>query len=367
MRNVWAKISYWWFIFMLFIIGLFTGDLFVNAETGVYNTSTYNYYYTECNNNGTNCILGSPAASWPSMGTISHPGTQYRIGAIGFRVYLSSSQTAYNANYTYQFKWRVCESSKWTNGDTLGALQTFSKILKVDYNTTNSATNATEGDTSVVGVTISDDASSSYCWYATFTYSPPVNVKYIGFYMSTNGFTSFDETTGQYLPGYAGISTGSDFRTNGLTITYTTDATSQAIQQQTTIINNSINNNTDAINGVNDTISEDDIDDPSDFIDEMVDMLPSNGVITSLITLPITLYQKILNSINGTCSQFSLGQLYGTNLIIPCIDVADYLGNTLWSTIDVIISGIFVLTIARKMVKAFEGFTSLKEGDVIND
>lgn len=123
----------------------------------------------------------------------------------------------------------------------------------------------------------------------------------------------------------------------------------------------------DGIHDLNDTLNNDNVDEPSSSISDMEDLLPTNGVITQLIALPITLYQKVLNSINGTCSQFNLGSLYGTNLIIPCIDVSEYLGSSIWNTIDLIISGAFVLIIARKMIKAFENFTSMKEGDVIND
>lgn len=118
---------------------------------------------------------------------------------------------------------------------------------------------------------------------------------------------------------------------------------------------------------ISDTVSDDSVDDPSGKISQFEDMLPENGVITQLIGLPITLYTKVLNSINGTCNQFNLGTLYNTALIIPCIDISTYLGSTIWTTIDLIISGAFVLVIAKKMIKAFENFTSMKEGDVIND
>lgn len=122
-----------------------------------------------------------------------------------------------------------------------------------------------------------------------------------------------------------------------------------------------------SVSDLNNSINNDDVDNPNDFIDDMQDMLPTNGTITQLIALPITLYQKILTNLNGTCTAMNLGNLYGTNLIMPCIEVSNYLGNTLWNTIDIIISGVFVLTIARKMIKAFNNFTSMKEGDVIND
>lgn len=311
------------FIVIGLIVGIFLSQKKINlplisfgkvyAETGTYNTSTYNYKYQECDLTQNHCRLSTAwKVSWPSMGTISSPGTLPRldgspattqltgIGAIGFRVYLSSSQTAYNANYTYTFKWRVCESTKWDTNDTLGRLQSMSKIIGVDYNSSNSATNAIEGDTSAVGLSITDDPSSNYCWYASFTYSPPINVKYIGFYISTNGFTSMDENTGQYTPAYSGIRPGSDFRTNGLTVSYTTDATSQAIQQQTTIINNSINNVLDQVNNINDVLNDNDTtQQESDFDDLMDDLqFSSEGAIETILMLPINLIASIINPSN---------------------------------------------------------------------
>ena len=130
---------------------------------------------------------------------------------------------------------------------------------------------------------------------------------------------------------------------------------------------NKLDETTDAVKDLNDTIEDDDVDDPDDMISDFEDLLPSNGVITSLLGLPLTLYGKVISNINGTCSQYNLGSLYGTNLIIPCIDMVNYLGSTLWNTIDIIISGLFVFVIGRKMIKVFNNFTSMKEGDVISN
>ena len=121
----------------------------------------------------------------------------------------------------------------------------------------------------------------------------------------------------------------------------------------------------DAVNTQN-TIKDDSVDSPNTSINTIKGSLASNGVITSLVVLPVTLYQSILNSVNGTCNTFSLGSLYGTNLTIPCINVSNYLGATLWGSIDVIISGIFIYMISRKMVKVFHQLSSLKEGDVLD-
>lgn len=125
----------------------------------------------------------------------------------------------------------------------------------------------------------------------------------------------------------------------------------------------------DSINGLNDSINNDDIDDNGigNAFDSFNDYLDDNSTITQLITLPITLYTAILNNLNGTCSPFNLGQLYGEDLILPCINISQYLGNSLWTMIDIIISGFAVYAISKKMIKVFNNFSSLREGDVIDD
>ena len=120
-------------------------------------------------------------------------------------------------------------------------------------------------------------------------------------------------------------------------------------------------------NDLKDSITDDSVSDPDSFITQFTNMLATNGTITQLITLPITMFTTILNNVNGTCTSFNVGSLLGTDLIFPCIDVSTYLGSTLWGIIDVICSGFFVLTIAKKMIKAFNNFSGMKEGDVINN
>lgn len=114
-----------------------------------------------------------------------------------------------------------------------------------------------------------------------------------------------------------------------------------------------------------DTITSTQTDNPSSNFDEFESYLPENGVITNLITLPITLFQKVLSSINGKCMSYNLGNLLGTDLVLPCIDISQYLGSTIWNVIDVLFSGLFVYVIAKKMIKVFNSFSSLEEGDIL--
>lgn len=151
------------------------------------------------------------------------------------------------------------------------------------------------------------------------------------------------------------------------------------LNQSNTLINQNstiINQNQDIINkqqetnskldGIDNSINNSNVENPSSKFEEFENMLPENGVITELITLPISLFQNVLGSINGTCTEYNLGNLLGTELKLPCINISNYIGSTLWNVIDILFSGFFVLVIGKKMIKAFNGFTSMEEGDVLD-
>lgn len=125
----------------------------------------------------------------------------------------------------------------------------------------------------------------------------------------------------------------------------------------------------DSVNNVDDTLKDDNIDNNnvSSTFEEFNSFLDDNSTITQLITLPITLYSSILNNVGGSCQSFNLGSLYGEYLVLPCVNIGNYLGSTLWGMIDLIISGFAVYFIAKKLIKVFNNFSSMKDGDVIDD
>lgn len=125
----------------------------------------------------------------------------------------------------------------------------------------------------------------------------------------------------------------------------------------------------DSVNNVDDTLKDDNIDNNnvSSTFEEFNSFLDDNSTITQLITLPITLYSSILNNVGGSCQSFNLGSLYGEDLVLPCVNIGNYLGSTLWGMIDLIISGFAVYFIAKKLIKVFNNFSSMKDGDVIDD
>lgn len=123
-------------------------------------------------------------------------------------------------------------------------------------------------------------------------------------------------------------------------------------------------NTTNAVEDVNDTLKDDDIDssNTTDTLSDLSDSLPTNSVISDLLLLPVRLFQSVLNSINGSCTTFNLGSLFGTNLTLPCINIESLVGSTLWTVIDILFCGAFVLVIRKKFVDIFESLSNLKNG-----
>lgn len=148
----------------------------------------------------------------------------------------------------------------------------------------------------------------------------------------------------------------------------------QSNQDYTTILNQIKNNQNDykeelqnvnsSIQETNDTLTDDTIDgsNTTGTLEDLSEDLPTNSVISDLLLLPVRLFQNILNSINGSCSTFNLGSLYGSNLTLPCINIETLIGSTLWSVIDILFCGAFILVIRKKFVDIFENLTELRNG-----
>lgn len=89
----------------------------------------------------------------------------------------------------------------------------------------------------------------------------------------------------------------------------------------------------------------------------------NNGVINQLVQMPITLINGVVSGLSGTCSPYNLGNLFGTDLILPCVNMSNILGSV-WTLIDVIISGVFIFLFGGRCVKIFNDFTNLRSGQI---
>lgn len=136
----------------------------------------------------------------------------------------------------------------------------------------------------------------------------------------------------------------------------------------TDIIQNNIQNTQDIINNQNsntqelkDTMTDESTPNTNTEINDLNNQLISDTPITDLITLPLTLLNAYLTGVSGTCNPVNLGNLYGTNLSLPCINLEQRLGANLWTIIDSLVSIFMIYNIAMLMIQAFEGFTSLRD------
>ena len=147
---------------------------------------------------------------------------------------------------------------------------------------------------------------------------------------------------------------GIDYQTELLYMLVNQNSSIVSAQQGTTNAVNNIGNDITSSNTNSDS-------DNSSVLSNMNNKLASNSTVSSLIVMPLTLYQSVLNSVNGSCTTFTLGNLLGTNVTFPCINPANYLGSALWGVIDVLISGFFIFYISKTMVNVFNTFTSMKD------
>lgn len=163
----------------------------------------------------------------------------------------------------------------------------------------------------------------------------------------------------------------------GVTVNVDTSSTTNAINNQITndnsntqnIINNNNQNTQSIINNQNsnteqitNTLTDDEgvADNDINSLFQELDV-SSDTPISDLLTMPITLVQAYMNGVGGSCSAVNLGSLYGTNLIIPCIDLEARLGSGLWNLIDVLFSLFMIYNIAMLIINIFDKVTSLDD------
>lgn len=105
-------------------------------------------------------------------------------------------------------------------------------------------------------------------------------------------------------------------------------------------------------------------DDVSSKTNEWNSKLAGTGPVSNMVLMPITLLNGYINGFNSTCNSFNLGNFYGTDIVLPCIDISKYLGATLWNIIDILFSGFMIFEIGKKFVKIFNDFTNLKDNQI---
>lgn len=146
-------------------------------------------------------------------------------------------------------------------------------------------------------------------------------------------------------------------------IDYQTELLYMLVNQNSSIVS-AQQGTTNAVNNIGNDITNSSTNSDSDntsAINNFNSKLASNSTIQSLVIMPITFFQNMLNSVSGTCTPFSLGTLFGTAISLPCVDLESILGSTLWGIIDVLCSGLFIYNISSKFKNIFHNLTSLKD------
>ena len=202
----------------------------------------------------------------------------------------------------------------------------------------------------IMYLTIVFEATENYSGTANFVfYTDPI---------STSDFASITEHFyTPYITSVPSIPDNSAQLNNIRNLQQNTLNSVQSVQGQVTQVQTELNN-------IDDTLNDDTIDDSNTTgtLEDLSEDLPTNPVISDLLLLPVRLFQNIVNSINGSCSPFNLGSLYGSNLTLPCINIESLIGTTLWSVIDILFCGAFVLIIRKKFVDIFHDLTDLRNG-----
>lgn len=139
----------------------------------------------------------------------------------------------------------------------------------------------------------------------------------------------------------------------------------QTIINQNNETNGLLDNQNQNLEDINDSLNNSTVDSANSSANEWASKSMSDNVVSNMVTMPITLLQAYLNGINNNnCSPYNLGNLMGTDIVLPCINLENYLGSTLWTIIDVLFSGFMIFALGKKFVKIFNDFTNLKDNQV---
>lgn len=93
--------------------------------------------------------------------------------------------------------------------------------------------------------------------------------------------------------------------------------------------------------------------------------LNSNSPVSDLLTMPLTILNKVFDITDDTCVPYELPFDFsgGNNTItFPCIDLEDYLGHDVYTILDTILCFYMCYQIGLMCVSIYEGITSLRDG-----
>ena len=346
------------------IIGVCFLFTFLVTKVDAYTTAKSNIWV-----NGQRCITND----WDGLGTLScinnsvtwyNARTDVNLAMTSGKKYTFFYRSTIKvpfSNTNYASNLNVLVSYK--RGSTLGDMTscTTTQSHTITYNSTNPTANKLvthEVAVACQGVSFSS-ATDGIVIRAQIdnsgNVSAPIQVKLTQIYLDQDTADNSDVTNAIDNAMQSIINNNNN---NTQNIINSNNQTTNAVNNNT----NAINNNTQAVEDINDTLTDSSVDNPSNSLNGLNNYFGSNGVISDLLLLPVSLYSAIINNINGTCQSFTLGTLYGHTLVLPCINISTWLGSALYGTIDLMFSGFFIMKIRKKFVDIFNHFTSLEVG-----
>ena len=111
----------------------------------------------------------------------------------------------------------------------------------------------------------------------------------------------------------------------------------------------------DRLDNINDSLIDSSV--PS--VDNVPTFEFNDGPISGLLTMPITWFNSFVSP--GQCKPISLGNLLGSELKFECIRPENYLGSSLWETIDIFIVVMMIISIGSMILHIVDSFRNLND------
>ena len=159
------------------------------------------------------------------------------------------------------------------------------------------------------------------------------------------------------------FSTSETYCVFGSTSSKLDDIGQSVINGAQSIIDN-VNNGNQQINDNLDDIKDSLTDETTPEIDLDLN-LDTSSPVSDLLTMPLTILNKIFNITDDTCEPYVLPFDFsgGNNTIIfPCINLRDFLGNTVYNVLDTILCFYLCYQIGMMCISIYEDITSLRDG-----
>lgn len=101
------------------------------------------------------------------------------------------------------------------------------------------------------------------------------------------------------------------------------------------------------------------------FFNKISSSINFGGPISGIINIPINLIKTLSTSIaSNTCNNYNLGSLWGTTLFLPCVNIKQYLGDSLYFTIDLIIACVMIYHIIKMFGELYTNLLFMQKNPI---